>query len=339
MPKQLWVGIYDLLTAKGSSNEFIDKCVNAGATGLRMFGQYTKKAVKNVPFKQVVSDLRIKDYEYNPEQRANIKKKNSMWWFNRPENPNVWLPLYDLEDFKSEFFANLFSMGLKLKLAGLALHIDLDDYCSLKRDGIDKYLHPYYCSIQALSTSTIGGVWGNAMKKYIAGYWKRALKSLLESRVTLYGYSMNEYDSKDNPDTVYLLWNNWATSKLNQFKLPKNRLIASASRLPAEIAKTAKFFSCHGIATPEPLPVIIPIPNNRLIISNDGGRGSGREDAKGRKGASVSESIGIAEGVLKYNYAGAESLDRGLWKDNNDIANLDDFDPSCVNAMAQVFNG
>lgn len=336
--KPVWCGCYDFLTAKGNRQKFLETVKANGGYGIRIFGQYSKKVITCIPFNQVVKDSRIDDFNFSTEQRMCLEKKDGKWWFNRPENPNSWLPLYDLEDLREDYFLNLFHWGTICRILGLAIHIDLDDYVSLKRDGIDKYLHPYYCSIQALSSQTLGGVWGNPMKKYICPWWKKAIASLTESGVELYAYTMNEYDSKNNPDKQYLNWNIWGTDKLKKYGVPKNRLIASSSRLPQEIIKTTGFFSFHGIASPEAIPNKFPIQNNKCILSGDGGRGNGRPDAKGRKGSSVAQEKAIAKIILERNYAGREVLDRGLWRKNNDIANVDDFDPATLKSSSQILN-
>jgi hypothetical protein len=223
------------------------------------------------------------------------------------------------------------------RAAGLALEVDLDDFCSLKSGGIEKYRHPYICSIQALSTSTPGGVWGDALWPYIRAIWKREIRALRRTKVKLYAWSMNEGDALDHPDEFMLRWFERAADTLRKYRVKKKRMIASAMRNWEAIADMAGYYSMHGIVRPEKV-LDYGYPHRKIIISGDGGfDGEGKPDEKGRRGVSVEHAKLIAEKIIEMGYGGAEVLDRGLYRKNNDRAMLEDYDNKPIKTMAQMF--
>ena len=77
-------------------------------------------------------------------------------------------------------------------------------------------------------------------------------------------------------------------------------------------------------------------PVGLAIVSGDGGSdGDGRADKKGRRGASVAQVIGIVKRVKALKMVGYEVLDRGLWRKDNDVSNLNDFDPATLAAAVK----
>jgi hypothetical protein len=60
-----------------------------------------------------------------------------------------------------------------MKRLGLTAWLVAEDYCSLKGNKTDKYFNPFYCSEEAFSPSTPGGVWGEAMKFYHAALFQK----------------------------------------------------------------------------------------------------------------------------------------------------------------------
>jgi len=311
--KRLYVFISDLLTAKGNKRNLIDSCFENGAYGIRFFLCHIGGRGKNLqPFKRV-------------------------GWYEHPEVPGVKFPVYDLRIPNPTYYRRLKRIIKFIKANDGLILCSLHDFCSLKGNKTVKYYHPFVCSVQAFETS--GGVWGEQMKRWHARYFREIIEFLNAQGVKYEFEGMSEYDAKDWDDATMIDWHKWAIDELVKLGISKCNIVASAMRNYSQIASQAGYYSIHGIVRPNNLGDFDYKPHPQLIISGDGGTdGEGTPDAKGRKGVSLPHSKQIAHRINHMNYAGYEYMDRGLWNPDNDNANLDNFDPSILAAMAKIFS-
>jgi hypothetical protein len=294
----VYVGAYDLMGATGDWKSFLRKCKSAGATGVRFFICYSWQGPQPTsPYKQV-----------------------GTW---KHENGDTF-PLYRLSEWNKEFWDKLDDVLNNMRELNLTPWLVCEDFCSLKGDQHVKYFNPFYCSEEALSPATPGGVWGESMDKYHA-----ALVEEITIRAKMTELA-NEYDIVDGTDKQYLRWDS-ALGGPTFYPLVTSG--ARVNRLG--LGEWADLYSPHGIGTAIQIESMYGIPPAEMIWSSDGfWQGQGHADAKGRRGVGIDEARKIGARVKEIGGA-FELLPRELYRENNDRACLDNLDPAVIEAMAR----
>lgn len=312
--------VHDILDARGDLDKFLDKVVGAGC-----------------------HDLHFMAFRAAPgacKQGATTMPYKSIGLWTHPTSGEQF-PLYGLtKNWNMEYFRRLRLVLNELKKREIRPWISIHDI--RLRDKHGKYWHPFYCSEEALGPNTPGGVWGEPNKPWGMFPYHRNFIKVLAQKV---------YSVIDNP-----VW-----EICNEFNTPPfqgdDYMIEAHGRLTDEIDKAAfsmpekwtsgitgcyrnaHSYSAHGVVKPEKVNHVLGIPDPALIISGDGGSdGDGRADKKGRKGASPAQAAAIVKRVKALCMVGYEVLDRGLWKRDNDLTYLDDFDPASLAAACKEAN-
>jgi hypothetical protein len=209
---------------------------------------------------------------------------------------------------------------------GLKTILEVEDWCSLKQGGIDKYWHPYYVSPQAHSTATPGGLYGDALKQYMKKYWAR-LFQVTDKYGGVWISVMNEYDFKqNNPDGTPMDPTEEKVKMVQWYRDSRYfflgyQSVASAMRYHKELAALTNYYSFHGTGNQETYQkeiklfkdrgFDITVNTERLIPSGDGfSTGTGIVDFKGRRGITTQEVPWLANMVMNRGYAGYEVLVR-----------------------------
>jgi hypothetical protein len=295
----VYVGAYDLMGATGDWKSFLRKCKSAGATGVRFFICYSWQGPQPTsPYKQV-----------------------GTW---KHENGDTF-PLYRLSEWNKEFWDKLDDVLNNMRELNLTPWLVCEDFCSLKGDQHSKYFNPFYSSEEALSPATPGGVWGPSMDKYHA-----ALVAKATARWCM-GELANEYDIVDGTDEQYKRWDDSIGIPFDGDK----HLVSSGARVNRMGLLSADIYSPHGIGTAIQIASMYGIPPAKMIWSSDGfWQGQGHADAKGRRGVGIDEARKIGARVKEIGGA-FELLPRELYRENNDRAELSNFDPAVIEAMAR----
>ena len=328
MTTQLIVGMYGFWTLTGDWRRHLQELKKNGATGIRIFMAYGWPIQETIytPFARLKDMAVVDKYQYIEGRRWRYFKKGDYVMFRKQDRPGVELPVYDLEVMRDEYFEGVNELLKECTELGLTILMEVEDYCSLKLSGVEKYWHPYYVSPQAHSTLTPAGVFGIALKKFMKVYWKRLLDTI-SPYSGVHVSVMNEYEFKQhNPDGSAM---DPAEEKVRMIEWYRDSrlffagypVVASAMRYPKEIAALCNFYSPHGIGDKDSLDFEVKkfrgqgldITQNteRLILSGDGfSTGSGVPDLKGRRGITTKEVPAIAKMMLNGGYAGYEMLIR-----------------------------
>lgn len=309
------MGAYDLLGATGDWRCFLRRAKDNGAWGVRLFVQYAWNSAPPCPlYKRVGSWTHPTTHTTFPLYRLGTLTDPS--W-----NPNSW-------EHIREVLAEMKKLGLVAILAA-------DDFCSLKGNKTTKYFHPFYCSEEALSPTTPGGIWGEAMKRYHTNLYWEIIRTAKNIGVIFFIEPMNEYDIVDGTDTQVVAWHKWATDRIVSLGVPRARLLAAPGRCKQAIAGQVGVFSIHQIGRAEQVSKVLNIPVAKTLYSSDGFKtGGGNPDASGHGGVGTLAAGPLAQKIIALGGFGFDLMDRGLWHDNNDRANLDDFDPRVLKIMA-----
>ncbi len=311
---------HDLQDARGDVPKFLDKVVATGCHDLHFFA-----------FRAAPGACK---------QGATTMPYNVIGKWTHPTSGDTF-PLYKLtKNWNMEYFKKLRLILNELKKRNIRPWISIHDI--RLRDKKGKYWHPFYCSDEALGPTTPGGVWGEPNKPWgMFPYHRNWIKVLAQK--------------------VYSVYNDPVWEICNEFNTPPfqgdNHMIEAHGRLTDELDKSsfvmpekwtsgitgcyrnAHSYSAHGIVRPEKVKPVPGIPIGATIISGDGGSdGDGRADKKGRKGASPAQCTAIMKRIKDLGMVGYEVLDRGLWKKDYDVSNLDDFDPSSLSAAVKEAN-
>jgi len=295
--KSVICSCYDLMTADGDWEKWLEKIAHIGANGTRFFA---------------LQCFGQKDF-MNPFQPFEII----------PGKIHRGFPVFDLLKWNPDWWKKYRQILRKMKSLNLEADIVGETYTDLKKTGDEKYKHPFYNSIQAFATP--GGVWGEPMKRFRRRLYHRLIKTALRIGVPFRFEGMNEYDAKAWDDKYMIEYHKWMVDEIR--KSGAKVVIASAMRNYEAIKEQVDFYSIHGCVTPKSIDGAYKRYGSKgYIISGDGGfDGHGPRDAKGRRGASPKEMRGIVRKMYKYGYVELEYFDRGLYRQNNDRANLDDF--------------
>lgn len=299
---------YDIMTAEGDWEKWLETIATTGANGVRFFAVQTWGQPKD------------KWHPFQPYPVVGeIADRN--------------LPKFSLSDWNKDWWQKYRVILMKMKTEELTAHIVAEDYCSLKMGGNDKYKNPFIGSEEAMGPSTPDGVWGEAMKPYHLALFRKLIEEAKRVGVKFTFEVMNEYDAKDWPDDFMIAWHQWAVEEC--FVLGAHVIIASAMRNMKDIREQVDIYSAHGFVRPEKIDdFYLKYGRQGFLISGDGGfDGGGRCDKKGRRGSSKGQARLIAQKIYQYGYMGHERFDRALYWKDNDRANLDDYDPSVMTAF------
>lgn len=233
----------------------------------------------------------------------------------------------------------------EMRKRGIVAEVSVEDI--RLRSGDDKYYNPFYCSDEALSDSTPGGVWGEPGKKGMMpwhGYWmRRETKAVLQRQPRAIFEANNEMNT---PSFSHHPGDDFDLYMVNDCR-PKLAAGIVGAGVTANRTWTSgdlrnwrgggAFYSAHGIVRPEKVRPLDGVPNTRLIISMDGGfDGDGDADIAGRKGASVEQTIAITRRGIEMRARKIEVMARKMWKRNKHVADLDDFDPATLRAAVKT---
>ena len=323
MTLQLLVGMYGFFSLAGDWRKHLQKLRENGVTGIRIFCQYawSRQNVTYTPFARLKDMKKVDRYAYLPGRRERYIQQGEWVMFRKQSDPKTMLPVYDLDVLRDEYFERLTDVLSHAEQLGLTVLLEVEDWCSLKGAGIDKYWHPYYVSPQAHSTATPEGLFGDALKKYMKNYWENLL-NITDDYPCVQISVMNEYDfHKKNvtgaaEKTAMLVWY-WDSRRF----FGEYSTVASAMRYHGEIGGMCDYYSPHGIGNKESCDREVnqfkkagydfPAIPGRTILSGDGfSAGTGIVDFKGRRGITLKEVPEIAEVILRNKYVGYEVLIR-----------------------------
>lgn len=338
LKKLLFIGAYDYLCATGNHMLFLARGRDAQASGWRIFADCQWKHTGTQPYEYADYDevtaqaIRYKD----PNDIKDIRNINGKLTIIRESGARF--PLYDYtRPYRPYWDAFRWKMG-KIKEYDMMAWIAALDYCTLKQTGDDKYFSPWICAKQRMMPGVQNGTWGEQMKPWIAAWYSTLIGVLKDIGVKFIIEDMNEGWAISQSEDFVLAWFKWSNAELRKL-VPKEQILTTVGGVVGdEIAKLCGYKSPHGYVRPDRVPSSFVVPAEKIIISGDGGTdGNGRPDFKGKRGVSEDDAEAIAHKIIEYGYAGTEVLDRGLWRNNNDRANLDTWDDGPTKRMAQVF--
>lgn len=274
------------------------------------------------------------------------------WNAGYADVPADKLPFYDLTQDDDIWWGTFRAVLDELKAKGLGIQVVLEDRLA-HVGGHEKYYSPWSSNIQDRDPADPGlnrlpdGVWAlgeNTLEPWHRAYYRRIAAELNSNGVHYLVEVANEYDSIDNPASQMIEWHQRRVNDLISAGVPKERIVGSAIREGPAIAKQVGIYGLHGIGRADQLKADYlsetGLPNARLMISADGFvSGSGRADAKGRKGASAEEAVGLARRALELGFRHIETMDRGLYASNNDVAQFGAWDGGPSKAVALALRG
>jgi hypothetical protein len=329
LSKCLFVSAYDLFTATGDKEKFIKAVAETGATGFRIFYQYSWNGNIASPYPKVAT-----------------------WKAGYADAPD--LAFYDQGDatwagakWDSAYWDEFIRIHILIKKYGMEVYGVIHDNCSFKMAGWQKYEYPF------LSSSPDRAFNDPEYNKYPGGFWamredqggRETVQILHELYIIKIVNTLNdigvkyrlEFINEDSiqgwDDTYVGKYYKWLQGFFASRGVAKDRLIACGRE--AGIPYIG-LYSIHGIVRPDKIPNS-PHPHEMILISGDGGfDGNGAADARGRKGLGVNDAESFAQKILDMGYAGAEVLCRKLYLGNNDRMNADDWDAEVVRRMVLV---
>ena len=315
MIKRITYGAYNLLTARGDKERFIKRIAKIcqpfvdkrGKIAMRVFltntwGQDEKKPLQAWP---VIG-------RWNADYPG--PKLAPVFDLGKPGRPN----------WNDAYWDNLIEAVEMLKHYGFEIDAVLEDFSSLKKDGIAKYFHPIRSNAQRYPNwakdipdhdPVIPDSWyGAGIWPYFRDFVWRVIQVLTLVSIPFELEPMNEENIEDMPDETLLTWHNRLVGQLTKWGIPKSRLVASSSRAIHQIAGTVGTFSCHGHCRPSDIQdKYFWLINSMIEISTDGGfLGNGRPDWKKRRGPSAIQSGQMAAGMIQLGYTRYEGFDRGI---------------------------
>ncbi len=310
---------HDLQDARGDVPKFLDKVVCAGCHDIHFFA-----------FRAAPGACK---------QGATTMPYNVVGKWTHPTSGDTF-PMYKLtKNWNTEYFKKLMLILNELKKREIRPWISIHDI--RLRDKHGKYWHPFYCSEEALGPNTPGGVWGEPNKPWGMFPYHRNWINVLAKKV----YSVidnpaweicNEFNSPAFQSDEYMLEAYWKLDDVLTH-VPVSPFDTWGSGITFQDPDLTRYYSAHGVVTPDKVQPVTGTRNKALIISGDGGGdGDGRADKKGKKGASPAQCTAIMKRIKALGMVGYEVLDRGLWKSDNDVSNLDDFDPASLEAACKA---
>ncbi len=307
---RVFTGTYDIMGATGNLLAYLDKNNEAEAYGHRYIVVYSWNGPQSGGSPYVVA--------------GSFTRSNGLTFAK-----------YSLTQWDEAYWSRFRALARAIMDRGQKIWIVAEDFNSLEGDSREKYWNPFYCSVEALSPSTPGGVWGESMKHYHALLFQKIINELHGVGVSdFFMEPMNEFNIVDGTDSQRIAWHKWAVEKIIELGVPRERIIATGK--PAvEIAKETGFYSPHRIGEPSQIVAQGGIPTAKVIFSSDGFyTGRGDCDAKGRCGVGVDVAAEIGRRLIALGAFAFERLPRGCYRQNNNRADLDLFDPGPSREMA-----
>jgi len=333
-PMVLWC---DVMTARGDLGKALDKVVQAAGPAnviLRFFTQYIwGGGIHFMPFLQATTP------------------GGAPIFFTHPTT-HIKQVVYDLHRYNPAWIFRFSLLNTLCWQKRIYLCPTLHDYRN--PDKTTKYYYPFRCSLQGLGTDNVAlvtpkeaqsmfahntdGIYGDKLKPEHEKFAKWIM-SLMTANYFM--EAANEFSRLTWPTTaVPLKWHKWFVDTI-QADLPvnrKGRIVTSG--LVDDGIKNASHFSWHGVGN------IATYGNahshglrKSSIVSADGFfSGTGRPDAKGRHGSSVSEAKAVAISAKADGLFAVETMDRGLWFQDNANMNLDLYDASTLKAVTDVLH-
>jgi hypothetical protein len=329
LKKLLYVSAYDLFTVTGDKEKFIKAVAETGATGLRIFYQYSWNGNIASPYPKVAtwkagyadaSDLAF--YDQGDATWAGAKWDSAYW----------------------DEFIRIHSL---LKKYGLEVYGVIHDNCSFKMAGWQKYEYPF------LSSSPDRSFTDSGYDKYPGGFWgmredqggRETVQILHELYIIKIVNTLNDIgvkyrlefvneDSVQGWDDAYVAkYYRWLEQLFASRGVAKERLIACGREVAIPYVG---LYSIHGIVRPDKIPNSAH-PHEMILISGDGGfDGSGAADARGRKGLGTTDAEAFALKILAMNYAGIEFMPRDEYRQNNDRMDCDGVDLEPLKRMVLI---
>ncbi len=316
MIQRITYGAYNLLTARGDRERFIKRIAKicqpfvdkGGKIAMRVFltntwGQDEKKPLQAWPI------IGTWNADYPGPKLAPV------FDLGKPGRPN----------WNDAYWDNLIEAGEMLKHYGFEIDAVLEDFSSLKKDGIAKYFHPMRSNAQRYPNwakdipdhdPVIPNSWyGAGMWPYFKDFVWRVIQAMTLIGIPFELEAMNEENIEDMPDETLLRWHLRLVDQLDTWRFPRHRLVASASRSVLDIAKTVGTYSVHGHSRPQDVTVFYAgiLPPDMIEISTDGGfLGNGRPDYKKRRGPSAIQAGYMAGKMIQLGYTRYEGFDRGI---------------------------
>jgi len=334
--KMLFAGQYGWWNLTGDWKKHLLQLKRIGVTGIRIFGQFSWPEGRGTytPFQRITNIKRIDDFLWvapppgDQPRRERYFEKDGYVWFKHRQYPNVIFPVYDLAVVRAEYMLKLEELCLYLKSIDMTLIWEMEDWCSLKHGGVEKYRHPYFVSPQAHSSATPGGLFGESLRKYMKLYWNAVIEVFELTDVNVILSVMNEYDfhaPKQGLDPIdekaeMLGWYDDSISIMSKDDLSMG-FIGSAGRYQADVFDLCDMYSPHGIGNAKSYDdkkkhnlsngLDITKDTGNLLLSGDGfSTGTGRPDFKGRRGITLNEVPWISHTVNNLGYLGYEALIR-----------------------------
>lgn len=301
---------YDLMSSEINVPDFIRRLAHYGADGVHVLLVYAWEENVSSPWKRV-----------------------AVWRTEYEDAP--LLPFYDLREYDEAWWDRFRELVRCVSENRMKLFISLDDFCSLKQGGWEKYRHPVLSSAPDRDPDwpevnrLPGGYWAigeETIEPYLHAYIKRVVDVLKSENSDFYIERMNEYDALDYDDEYYLRWHAHEVDFLISCGVERERIFSTPSRLPEKILEQVGFIIGHGVVRPEKVATY-GIEPQRLMLSGDGGwDGSGRADSKGRRGASYDEVQAILAKVKELGLRGYEIFDQGIYAERDTVARFDLYD-------------
>ena len=324
----LYVCVPELLVAKGDIEAFMIKCRNAGAWGIRFFALQSWSSVPLLPFNQWIND-------------------GKPVYFIQPDTGIKW-PVYDLNSPNPAYWKRFDEIISLMWKHGLKPLVSLDDYCSFKGGKETKFSYPFMMAKQSMSPAedrpyvipkeaqkkvlyTPGGPYAKNRVIFHAAYYRQVINHL---KVHPYRIeAINEFGplrylaegDAQTPKEFYRM----IVNDIVSLGVPRAQIVHSGW-LDACLANGGTY-CLHNIVRPEAIP-----PKVRYMFSGDGGA-NGRStidiDIKGRRGLSVDDAKKVARIIKERKSGGYELYAKILWKINDNLANVDFFNPDVLSAI------
>jgi hypothetical protein len=335
-------GLYDLPTATGNLDGYLDNGADNGVDGYKFFTDYAWFMVGPRPFL----------YEPYTEKVANILRKgtgegprqieedeNGIMVFINEKNHRPY-PIFRLSQPNPAYDANLKFLFDEIKKREKIAWIALLDYCTLKAANPHKFWSPWYCSVEQMGPSTPDGVWGDAMWVFMLDYMRRVIRIAAASGVDYRIDIMNEYQALQGPDAFGLRWFQRAFDALRAGHdatktdaVPRERFWCSSHY--KEIEGIPAIFSPHQVS---PGRILAHEKAGARLLSTDGWtKGHGKPSQEGTAGPNAEEADSMARDAVKYGYFGLEILDHHAYFNNWVHADLSLVDYEPLYAAAKVF--
>jgi hypothetical protein len=317
------VEILDLPVAEGDWRAAIKAIYDAGGRRIRFIADCQWNWQGTQPYEYAAYDeataekIRHKD----PSDEKTIVNRNGIMTLVRESGAEF--PLYDYTRPRAAYWAHLREILDYCREIGMAVYIDLLDYCTLKTPGDAKYYSPWMCAVQRMLPGIQNGTWGEQMKPWIAAFYGSVFEQVTASGVDYILEDMNEGDALGWDDAFMLAWFTWSNQMLRDLGVPVDRIATSASRNVPAIAALCGWYSAHGVGTADKIKSYNGVSINKMIWSSDGfWGGSGGCDAKGRCGVGVQAAGEIGAAVRAAGGKKYSILLREIYAKNNDRADL-----------------